>query len=63
MWPNPQFPADLITYTEQIFNGKIHFLWSEIVKLCSKIVKWFTEHSSIDVLMEYMRQSIQEWTK
>ena len=24
MWPNPQFPADLVTFTEEIFNEK-HF--------------------------------------
>ena len=26
MWPNPQFPADLISFTEEILNGKLHFL-------------------------------------
>ena len=26
MWPNPQFPADLVTLTEEIPNGKLHFL-------------------------------------
>ena len=25
MKPNPQFPADLVIFTEEIFNGKIHF--------------------------------------
>ena len=25
-WPNSQFPADLVTFTEEIFNGKLHFL-------------------------------------
>ena len=25
MWPNPQFPADLVTFTEEILNGKLHF--------------------------------------
>ena len=25
MWPNPQFPADLVTFTEEIPNGKLHF--------------------------------------
>ena len=25
MWPNPQFPADLVTFTEEIFNVKLHF--------------------------------------
>ena len=28
MWPNPQFPADLVTFTEKIINGKPHFLCS-----------------------------------
>ena len=29
MWPNPQFPADLVTFTEEIFNGELHFLCSD----------------------------------
>ena len=28
MWPNPQFSADLVTFTEEIFNEKLHFLRS-----------------------------------
>ena len=28
MWPNPQFPADLVPFTEEILNGKLHFLRS-----------------------------------
>ena len=27
MWPIPQFPADLVTFTEEILNGKLHFLY------------------------------------
>ena len=32
MWPNPrdQIPGDLVTFTEEIFNGKLHFLCSEM---------------------------------
>ena len=30
MWSNPQFPADLVTFTEEILNGKLYFLVSEI---------------------------------
>ena len=26
MWPNAQFPADFVKFTEEIFNGNIHFL-------------------------------------
>ena len=35
MWPNPQFPqfpADLLTFTEDILNGKLHFLSSDAIK-------------------------------
>ena len=28
MWPNPQETADLVTFTEKILNGKLHFLCS-----------------------------------
>ena len=31
MWPNRQFPADLVTFTEEIVNGKLHFLCSELL--------------------------------
>ena len=31
MWPNPQFPADLITFTEQIPNEKLHFMTMTII--------------------------------
>ena len=26
MWPNPQETADLVTFTEETLNEKIHFL-------------------------------------
>ena len=25
MWPNPHFSADLVTFTEEILNEKLHF--------------------------------------
>ena len=28
MRPKPQFPADLVTFTEEILNGKLHSLCS-----------------------------------
>ena len=28
MWPNPQETANLVTFTEEILNGKHHFLCS-----------------------------------
>ena len=29
MWPNLQEIVDLVTFTEEILNGKLHFLRSE----------------------------------
>ena len=28
MWPNLSISADLVTFTEEIFNGKLHFSFS-----------------------------------
>ena len=36
MWPNPQFPVDLVTFTEDILNGKLHVLGSVTVNLSVK---------------------------
>ena len=27
MWPNPQLSADLVTFTEEIFNGKRYLFY------------------------------------
>ena len=32
MWPNPQGISDLVTFTEEIVNGKLPFLCSVIIK-------------------------------
>ena len=29
-----QFPADLVTFTEKIFNGKLHFLCGDVFTAC-----------------------------
>ena len=31
MWPNPQFPGDLVTFTGKILNGKLHFFFTVIM--------------------------------
>ena len=36
MLPNPQEAADLVTFTEEILNGKLNFLCSEL----SILVVW-----------------------
>ena len=48
MWPNPQETADLVTFTEEILNGKLHFLshvrpqksFQKTLKLLSLLCWW-----------------------
>ena len=40
MWPNPKFPADLVTFTEENLNGKHHFL-------CSATNSQYTKHKDL----------------
>ena len=45
MWPNLQFSADLVTFTEESLNGKLHFL-------CSVSDHFGYDNSSTDNLTE-----------
>ena len=40
MWPKPQETANLVTFTEEILNGKVHFLcsatWLVVKGNCAK---------------------------
>ena len=40
MWPNPQEATDLVTFTEEILNGKLHFLSSEILVMTTGHYKY-----------------------
>ena len=43
MWSNPQATADLVTFTEEVLNGKLHFLcsvkvivmWTYLILVCT----------------------------
>ena len=37
MWPNPQFPSDLVPFTEEILNGKPYFLCSDTANVVKDI--------------------------
>ena len=39
MWPNAQFPTDLVTFTEEILNGKLYFLCSVFLHGCHYVNK------------------------
>ena len=50
MWPNPQFPADLVTFTGEILNGKLHFLWCVYPVIV--LVDWYLQKRSIYEIYE-----------
>ena len=45
MWPNLQFPADLVTFTKKILNGKLHLLCSVSVWGTKKLFSKFKIYS------------------
>ena len=49
MWPNPQFSADLVTFSEEILNGKLHFLSSEYSELKGTNK---TDHTTITIKIQ-----------
>ena len=51
MWSNPQFPADLVTFTEDILNGKLHFLCSVRLSLFSNQTTAITSLLSLLMLL------------
>ena len=53
MWPHPHFSADLVTFTEDILNGKLHLLYNVIVPYRSKD----------RMLYLHRNESIDHWTK
>ena len=65
MWPNLQFPADSVTFTEKILNGKLHFLCSVTD---TKSVHWKTFLSPevihwIEIILTALAtNAISEWS-
>ena len=56
MWSNPQFPADLVTFTGETLNGKLHFLWSGVsaflhIFLKPNIANWTTDFAECTVVI------------
>ena len=61
MWPNPQKTTDLVTFTEEILNGKLHFLCSVFSGkvLSKKSVQTTCKKSCISVIL-YLESEFPE---
>ena len=54
MWPNTQETADLVTFNEEILNGKLHFLCSDNCNTAKSIASmqelyWGISPTRVDV--------------
>ena len=48
----PQFPADLVTFTEEILNGKLHFFVQCLLERNIAFLKNFSQ--KVDVVQKYL---------
>ena len=56
MWPNPQETEDLVTFTEEILNGKLQFLCRDIcIKMNSLLIQ------KIAVTYKYKKNMLKIW--
>ena len=69
MWPNPQFSADLVTFTEEILDGKLYFLCNEkflvAISLLYLHTKWgliFGHDSYSDVLQDFEKFTFSKFS-
>ena len=53
MWPNPHETTDLVTFTEEILNGNLHFLGSSYAWAYTKFVFYIMYGSKLT----YQRKS------
>ena len=58
MWPNPRETEDLVTFTVEILNGKLHFL-------CSVYFNWIsaTKFSTVWVWFMIIAEKWPKWEK
>ena len=65
MWPVPQETADLVTFTDEILNGKRHFLCSvcymDEQKACSVSSTWSWNHKDLSALLDIWQVNWQKW--
>ena len=61
MWPNLQFPADLVTFTEETLNGKLHILC--IVSVINYFRKKDSSQIPDSILTLSRRWSLSYWNQ
>ena len=60
MWPNPQIPADLVTFTEEILSGKFIFWAMVLVQRSPDTPERLERPLDINVKKD-LQQSVLTW--
>ena len=50
---NPQFSADLVTFTEEILNGKLHFLCSDNSSQDEFLLEYFKRKYLYNIMLVF----------
>ena len=58
MWLNPQFSADFVTFTEEILNGKLHFLCN-VVMVRRLAVDYEIQRLRLEMISDYLVNKVQ----
>ena len=59
MWPNPHETVDLVTFTEEILNGKLHCLCSDIWGMLNFIdISWLAIFEIFEIWTKYGKQEL-----
>ena len=61
MLPNPQFPADLVTFTEEILKGKLDFLCNDTVNITYVCLYAYTSDSYLDPCQTFSVTLHKKW--
>ena len=61
MWPNPRLTADLVTFTGEIINRKLHFLRSDHYKKKINFGKLLIISSIQNKSDIYMQKTVVFW--
>ena len=55
MWPNPQETGDLVTFTKEILNKKLHFLCSACAEIYEEYFNVFSLQAQVRLLPEFVK--------
>ena len=58
MWLNPQFSADFVTFTEEILNGKLHYLCNEVM-VRRLAVDYEIQRLRLEMISDYLANKVQ----